>query len=829
MRRAFFLLMLLAGSLQTVFAQTQGVYRATPEKINNLVHTKLDIQLDFDRSYVIGKAWITLQPHFYPTDSLALDAKGMEIKKVELVSVNKTTPLKYKYDGMVMHVHLGKTFTRHDKYTVYIEYTGKPNELDAKGSTAITDARGMYFINPRGEEKDKPTQVWTQGETEASSVWFPTIDKPNQKTTQELTVTVPDKFVTLSNGQLVSQKKNSDGTRTDSYKMDKPHAPYLFFLGVGEFAVVKDSYKGKEVSYYVEKEYEPVARKIFGMTPEMMGYFSKILNYEYPWNKYAQMVARDYVSGAMENTTAVLHQESAQQDARELLDGNHWERVIAHELFHHWFGNLVTTESWSNLPLNEAFANYSEYLWDEYKYGKEEADKNAYGEMEGYLMQEGNEKKDLVRFNYQDKEDMFDAVSYNKGGRVLHMLRYVLGDSAFFNTLNLYLTQNAYKAAEAHHLRLAAEEVSGKDLNWFFNQWFFGSGHPDLKIDYVYDDAAKTVTVVVKQKQSKPFRMPVNIDVHEGGKKTTHKVWIANTEDRFTFKYNLRPDLVNFDSDKYLLAVKEDNKSAANYLYQYKHASNYADKREAVEFAAGIFANNDQSARAAATEIFKLALKDKYYGIRQFALSNIDPSDSFLKKELEQEILQIAKSDNNRPTKADALELLASYNKDEYKPIFETALKDSSYSVAGAALNALSYIDEALALAKAKELDRGKVKGKLEQAIIRQYIHTDDEEIFDKVVDRFKNMPLSQEKFDLLIQLGGTIMKTESTSIVKKAADMITAFRDSVPSQYGLSAPINGFLERLAADKAAKSATATDKNALKEQVEYLRAAAKGGF
>src|SRR5690606_2136829 len=203
------------------------------------------------------------------------------------------------------------------------------------GSAAITDAKGLYFINPKGEDKDKPIQVWTQGETEASSVWFPTIDKPNQKTTQEIALTVPDKFVSLSNGELVSQKKNNDGTRTDNYKLDKPHAPYLFFIGAGDFAVVKDSYKGKEVSYYVEKEYESVARQIFGMTPEMLGFFSKILNYEYPWNKYAQMTVRDYVSGAMENTTAVLHQESAQQDARELLDGNHWERVIAHEAIHH--------------------------------------------------------------------------------------------------------------------------------------------------------------------------------------------------------------------------------------------------------------------------------------------------------------------------------------------------------------------------------------------------------------------------------------------------------------------------------------------------------------
>ena len=233
--------------------------------------------------------------------------------------------------------------------------------------------KGMYFINPRGEEKDKPTQIWTQGETESSSAWFPTIDKTNQRCTQELTVTVENKYVTLSNGKLMSQKKNTDGTRTDYWKMDLPHAPYLFFLGVGEYAVVKDKWRDKEVNYYVEKEYAPVAKKIFGNTPEMMTFFSKITGVDYPWVKYSQITGRDYVAGAMENTTATIHQESAQQDARELVDGNSWEGTIAHELFHQWFGDYVTTESWSNLTLNESFADYSQTLWDEYKYGKDEA------------------------------------------------------------------------------------------------------------------------------------------------------------------------------------------------------------------------------------------------------------------------------------------------------------------------------------------------------------------------------------------------------------------------------------------------------------------------
>jgi len=462
-------------------------YRETVTRINNLVHTKLDVRFDFEKSYMYGKAWITLKPHFYPTDSLRLDAKGMDINKVALMTGSNMKPLKYDYDGWQLSITLDKKYKGGEAYTIFIDYTSKPNEVKVRGSAAISDARGLYFINPKGEEKDKPTQIWTQGETEASSVWFPTIDKPNQKTTEEIYMTVPAKFVTLSNGKLMSQKKNADGTRTDYWKMDLPHAPYLFFMGAGDFAVIKDSWKGKEVSYYVDKEYGPVARKIFGLTPEMIDFFSKVTGVDYPWSKYAQITGHDYVSGAMENTTATLHSDAAQQDARELQDGNNWESTIAHELFHQWFGDYVTTESWSNITLNESFANYSETLWFEYKYGKDAGDEQNYNDMQGYLGS-NSAKKDLVRFYYGDKEDVFDAVSYNKGGRILHMLRNYVGDSAFFKALNLYLTTNKFKSAEAHQLRLAFEEVTGRDLNWYWNQWYFVGCHPSLEDNYRYDN-----------------------------------------------------------------------------------------------------------------------------------------------------------------------------------------------------------------------------------------------------------------------------------------------------------------------------------------------------
>ena len=226
-----------------------------------------------------------------------------------------------------------------------------PNQKKEKegGSAAITSDKGLYFINPKGEDPNVMPQIWTQGETEASSVWFPTIDAPNVKTTQEMFITVKDKYTTLSNGKFLGSTKNENGTRTDHWKQDLPHAPYLFMMTVGEFKVIKDSYTRKNgekmpVNYYVEKEWESSAQAIFGETPAMIKYFSELLDLEFPWDKYHQVVVRDYVSGAMENTGAVIFGDYAYKTERELLDEND-QSTIAHELFHHWFGDLVTAES----------------------------------------------------------------------------------------------------------------------------------------------------------------------------------------------------------------------------------------------------------------------------------------------------------------------------------------------------------------------------------------------------------------------------------------------------------------------------------------------------
>lgn len=771
-------LILAFGSIaQTPNDAWKKVYRETPTKTNDLVHTKLDARFNYSKAYLLGKVWITLKPHFYATDSLLLDAKGMNINQVELVGVGKNSKLAYSYDSMFLHIKLNKTYQKDEKYTIYIDYTAKPNEFKTAGSAAITDAKGLYFINPTGEDKKKPTQIWTQGETEGTSVWVPTIDRPNQKSTNEFNLTVPAKYVTLSNGKLVAQVKNADGTRTDSWKMELPHAPYLFFFGIGDYAIVKDTYKGKEVNYYVEKDYEKVARKIFGLTPEMMRFFSeKVTGVEYPWVKYSQIVGKDFVSGAMENTTATLHQESAQQDARELLDGNSWEGTIAHELFHHWFGDYVTAESWSNITVNESFADYSQLLWEEYKYGADAAGFEQYKEMQSYLSS-GGSAKDLVRFYYHDKEDVFDQVSYQKGGRILHMLRNYVGDQAFFASLNKYLTTNKFGNGSAHKLRLAFEEVTGKDLNWFFNQWYFGSGHPKLEISYAYDEVAHKAQVFIKQTQTgeKIFKLPIAVDIYYGAQKTRQQIWANSKSDTFSFAAATKPDLINVDADKVILSDKRDNKSLAEFIHQYNYAGKYLDRREALDFA------SKKMSDPAAYQLHLKALSDPFDRIRAKAIQGLSLAkldDAALAK-----LESIAKNDSHRTVRAEAIDLLAKSGNKSYKDLYLSATKDSSYSVAGAGLIALSTVDSVAAYQLAMDLSKQPSKGKLMAAISNVIAAFGDESAYDFILGNFSGMPFGQEKFTAMGSVAEFLAKISNQQKFEKGVDEIIKFRDEIPGQ----------------------------------------------
>lgn len=751
-------------------AQTT-TYRPERTKENNLVHTKLKIDFNFEKSQLNGEAWITLTPHFYTTNKVVLDAKSFLIHEIKV----NNTKTSYNYSNNQLTIDLNKEFKRGEEYNVYIKYTARPEEVSQKGSEAIKDAKGLYFIDPKNEDPEKPTQVWTQGETEGSSCWFPTIDAPNQKTSQEIFMTVPDKYVTLSNGKLVSQTSNSNQTRTDYWKFDQKHAPYLFFIGAGEFSIVKDSWNGLDVNYYVEKEFENEAKSIFGNTPEMLSFFSKITGIQYPWDKYSQIVVRDFVSGAMENTTAVVHAENAHQKKGQLIDENLWEETIAHEAFHHWFGNLVTTESWSNLTVNESFATYSVYLWYEYKYGKDKANAHMQSDIETYLTSD-SEKKDLVRFYYDDKEHMFDAVSYHKGNAILHMLRNYLGDDAFFTGINQYLTTYKYGTAEAHQLRLIFEKVSGKDLNWFFNQWYFGNGHIKATLNYDYNTINNTVTVTIIQ-HDKTFQFPLDIDIYEETIKTRHSVLVSNNQESFTFPFTKLPKLINIDPEKVLLAEFTDKKTIENYIFQLNNAPHYLDRKQAIE----ALKEKQLENRNAFNAVFK-AFNDPYYEIRILALENIDLFQKYNKKEVILAVEKIAQNDPKTLVRATAIKVIGKLLDIKYKPMFEAGMKNESFSIISSSLTSLHQIDKAAAVNEILKLN-SETKDYLADAVTTIFIREKDKTQLPFIAKHvLKGMFLNQDERKQ--QLYGEAFKWISESDNLEAISNLTNDFVKLGSQY---------------------------------------------
>ena len=657
----------------------QESYRATYPRDIDIIHTRLDVSFNWDSAFVNGKATISAKPYFYPSNQIVLDANGFRINAVLLIKGDDRIPLKYSYNAKKLVVQLDKTYTKDQKFSIFVDYVAMPYKLKIGSDIARSDDRGIYFINRDGKDKNKPKQIWTQGETECNSSWFPTINGPQEKMTQEVNITVANEFLTLSNGTLEYSSLNGNGTRTDSWRQEQVHSTYLTMLAVGKFVIAKDTWNDKEVSYYTEAEYAPMAKRVFGKTPEMMQFFSKKLGVDYPWDKYSQIVVREFVSGAMENTSATVLFDKMNMTEGQYLDQN-YEDFISHELFHQWFGDLVTAESWSNLPLNESFATYGEYLWMEHKYGRDYADAHGMEDLQIYLRGAKDKKVPVIRFDYNDREHMFDEISYQKGGRILHMLRKTVGDDAFFKALNVYLTKNAYKTAEIHDLRMAFEEVTGQDLNWFFTEWFLNPGHPKLDIASTYDSNSKQVTVSIRQNQDLSknplYRIPLAVDFYVNGKIERKQILLESQNQSFYFKYDNAPSLVNVDAEKILVGEITENKSLEQCIYQYMHAPLFLDRFDAIE----IIKNHHENQEAKAA-MFS-ALNDKSELLRKSAIDFVSDLNDEEKKISYNKIAGLALNDEKSSVRAAAIRSLSStYSGYDNEKIYAEAKKDKSAMV----------------------------------------------------------------------------------------------------------------------------------------------------
>jgi aminopeptidase N len=741
----------------------------------DILHADIQVSFDWSKHACYGTETILFKPYFYDIDSIVLNAQNMIFSKVEVKNIQgEIIQNLISYDKKKLKIRLEKKYSNKDTLLITIHYTANPDEKEKGGSAAIKDDKGLYFINTNNKEPYKPTQLWTQGETESNSCWFPTIDNPNEKFTSTLTISVNKEMTILSNGEKTSTSIVGN-IKTEKWENKLPMPAYLIMMAIGEFEVTIDSLDGKEVSYYLEKGYAPYARNIFKNTPEMISFFGEKLGFQYPWNKYAQVVVRDYVSGAMENTSATLHGDFVQKNNRQLIDASN-DDIIAHELFHQWFGDLVTCKTWSHLLLNEGFATFGEQLWIEHKYGKDDALKKSHNRIQRYLNYTNKNSDDaIVHSNYKIQEDMFNVLTYQKGASVLNLLKNEIGEEAFFLGLKNYLTTYQFSNTEIDDLRKEFEKVTGRDLNFFFNQWFLKGGHPIIDVRYSYNDSTKLVQVTVEQVQKNDvglFSFPLEFRVQQESKTKTFIFQIEKKKEIFYVEKlvedaALYPNII-VDPNAVFIGEIKDNKSFFYQIITYNEASNYIEKVRSLKELSLVQQQND-SARFTLLS----AINDVNDDIRLKALEWIDWKNAQNYLKTKEFLINLAEKDSSPNVRAEALEILADKREPFLLNLYLKLTEDSSYVVCANALDAVAKLipEEGLRVAKIVEKD---AKGKLFQRISTLYAEKGDS---SNLVFFTKNLMhvFDRNRATLLDNYTQLIIKINTSEKFNEATNLLTS------------------------------------------------------
>jgi aminopeptidase N len=551
-----------------------------PERLRfvDVRHVKAELTLDVKKREVRGTVTHTVRPLHPFLKTIELDCgKALEIKRITLGP--DRAPCTFRHDGDTLAITLDKPRGPDDTIELAIEYAGSPD-------------RGIRFILPDPAYPEKPLAIWTQGEAEDTRHWLPCYDYPNDRATSEMIVTVEKPLTVLSNGVLVGTRPGPGNTTTYHWKMDVPFVSYLISLAVADFSVYHDRAGDLPLDYYVARGVdEATARRFMGKTPRMLAFFNRVTGRPYPYAKYAQACMPEF-GGGMENITAttmtdqMLHDEIAELE--ENADG-----LVSHELAHQWFGDLLTCKDWSHLWLNEGFASYFGPLFTEHDRGEDAFRIEMHREQQGYLNTDREYRRPIVEPRYELSDTLFDAMTYNKGACVLHMLRGLLGDEAWWKGIRQYVAGHPFEVVETDDFRRAMEAASGQDLKWFFDQWVFKAGHPELKVRWRYEDADRTVRVRVEQAQEADkltplFRLPTALEIAEGaGRVRTIPIVIDGDVQEFIIPAATRPKLVQIDPQGWLIKQLDFPRSDEESLFQLEHASCVLGRLEAARVLAG--------------------------------------------------------------------------------------------------------------------------------------------------------------------------------------------------------------------------------------------------
>ncbi len=651
-----------------------AAYQPARTRFFHVEHYKLELSFDRGKHEIRGTDTLIFIPFRDAFRTLELDSTDLTIDRVTDAG---GTSLRFRVEPDKLFIDLDPPRASGEKVQVSITYHGTPTN-------------GMYFINPDQGYPNLAPEIWTQGESEFNHYWFPCYDYPNDRSTSEVIVTVPDSEMAISNGKLLAVTPNETvHTRTFHWKEAVPHSSYLTSLVVGPFTKYEAMYKDIAVDYYIAPGVDKATgERSFGLTPDMVAFFSDVTKREYPYEKYAQSAVERY-GGGMENISATtqtdqtLHDERAEQDYSSL-------GLVAHELAHQWFGDLLTCTDWAHIWLNEGFASFFESLYREHHLGYEEYRDHLRQFEQNYFNEDQRYRRPIVTHYYKDNSHLFDATTYQKGARVLDMLRTLLGDKAFFAGIQNYVTSNQAKNVETFEFEKAMEESSGRTLDWFFDEWVFHAGYPELKVTAEWDDTRKVETLHVEQTQTVDsttllFRLPVDVEIQAAGRARTYPVEIREKTQDFYFPLDAAPTVVLFDPGNRVLKKIDFRKSTVELIRQAREAKEGQDRRWAAQELGKLGAD------PAALEALKLALKnDSFYGVRIAAAEALGAMRSAASREA----LEGGVQDKDSRVREAVARVLGNFEKDgRAAAILKSILeKDDSYAAEAAAAESLAKI-----------------------------------------------------------------------------------------------------------------------------------------
>ena len=640
--------------------------RSERSRSYDALHYLIRIGLDLDRKTFEGATTVTLASLREGLETCVLDAEEFTVTSV---LGQDGEALKFDQTARELAVRLPRPYKFGEELSFTCFYHGRDPKI------------GLRFT---AETPDNPRLVFSDSFPENVHHWFPCFDYPNDKVTNEIVATVEQGLKVAANGRLVSVTGDAAaGTVTYHWSQDLPHSTYLIFLAAAPYVVVRDSYGTLPVSYWVYPRDAAKVGPTYGKTPKMIEFFNRTFGYDYPWQKYDQVSVPS--GGGAESTSATAMTHRIMVDERGEPDFPAIG-IVSHELAHQWWGDLVTLRSWAHTWLNESFGTYSDYLYHRFEKGDDEGAVNLRGKLNAYLREAKTRYiRPIVSDRYDAPGDMFDAHTYPKGARVLHMLRSLVGDEPFFGTLRHFLHRYAFDSVDTADFIRSVKTVTGQNLDWFFDQWLYKPGHPVFEVASEWDAAGKVVRLKVAQVQDfskgvPVFRVPVSIKLVSPGKTEIHEVWIDEREETFELRSETRPLLVRFDEDNVLLMEIAFPKERDELLFQLGHD----DVIGRMDAAAALQAF-EADARVAAALTASLRA-DPFWAVRKSSLEAL----ARLKAGNAPAVFKKACRDPDPQVRAAALAALGDLKDrsllDLYKDLFE---RDASYRVQAEALAAI--------------------------------------------------------------------------------------------------------------------------------------------